>query len=51
MFRINEVLKFGEHRYRVLQQLGKYLVWIDIDDVTAFPELILTSELVMAVLV
>lgn len=49
MFRINEVLKFGEHRYRVLQQLGEYLVWIDIDDVTAFPELILTSELVMAI--
>lgn len=49
MFRINEVLKFGERRYRVLQQLGEYLVWIDIDDASAFPELILTSELIRAI--
>ncbi|MCA0952144.1 Mu transposase C-terminal domain-containing protein [Shewanella chilikensis] len=39
MFRINEVLKIGEHSYRVLQLLGEYLVWIDIDDESAFPEL------------
>jgi transposase InsO family protein len=39
LFRINEVLRFGEQRYRVLQLLNDYLVWIDIDDNSAFPEI------------
>lgn len=49
MFRINEVLKYGEGRYRVLQRIGDCLVWIDIDDDSAFPELASTSELVDAI--
>lgn len=49
MFRINEVLKYGESRYRVLQRIGDCLVWIDIDDDSAFPELASTSELVDAI--
>ncbi|WP_338592906.1 transposase (plasmid) [Shewanella khirikhana] len=49
MFRINEVLKFGENRYRVLQLLGEYLVWIDVDDDSAFPELAATVDLIDAI--
>ncbi|MBY8031501.1 DDE-type integrase/transposase/recombinase [Vibrio fluvialis] len=49
MFRINEVLKLGEHRYRVLELLDEYLVWIDIDDGSAFPELVSNEELIEAI--
>ena len=49
MFRINEVLKFGEQRFRVLQPLGEYLVWIDIDDGSAFPEIASVSDLSEAI--
>lgn len=45
MFRINEVLRFDSQCYRVLQLLGDYLVWINIDEPAAFPELALVSEL------
>ena len=49
MFRINEVLQIGERRYRVLQLLGEHLVWIDIDDDSAFPEITSVGELVEAI--
>ncbi|GAB2692313.1 Mu transposase C-terminal domain-containing protein [Aliiglaciecola aliphaticivorans] len=49
MFRINEILKFGDQRYRVLQPLGEYLVWIDIDDDSAFPEIASVSDLAEAI--
>lgn len=49
MFRINEVLQFGESRFRVLLLLGEYLVWIDVDDDSAFPELAATAELIDAI--
>lgn len=49
MFRINEVLKFGESRYRVLQQFNDYLVWILIDDNAAFPEIASISDLLEAI--
>ncbi|MEQ9832742.1 MULTISPECIES: DDE-type integrase/transposase/recombinase [Gammaproteobacteria] len=49
MFRINEVLKIGERSYRVLQLLGEYLVWIDINDESAFPELASIDELIKAI--
>ncbi len=49
MFRINEVLQFGESRFRVLLLLGEHLVWIDVDDDSAFPELAATAELIDAI--
>ncbi|WP_027858487.1 Mu transposase C-terminal domain-containing protein [Marinobacterium jannaschii] len=49
MFRINDVLQFGDRRYRVLQLLGEHLVWIDIDDESAFPEIAIVEELIEAI--
>ncbi|MCC8466262.1 hypothetical protein [Photorhabdus bodei] len=49
MSRINEVLKFGERRYRVLVLFGEHLVWIDIDDDPAFLEIASICELVEAI--
>lgn len=46
MFRINEVLEFDDHRYRVLQLFGEHLVWIDIDDKSALPKIVLTDQLI-----
>lgn len=40
MFRINEVLGFEQERFRVLSLLGDELVWISIDDQSAFPVLV-----------
>ncbi|EPN3068339.1 hypothetical protein ACTWWB_004200 [Vibrio fluvialis] len=37
MFRISEVLEFEKERFRVLSLLGDELVWISIDDKSAFP--------------
>lgn len=49
MFRINEVVKFDERRYRVLLLLGDQLVWIDIDSASAFPEIASVSDLEEAI--
>ncbi|EOX4198588.1 hypothetical protein ACPF4E_001550 [Vibrio cholerae] len=45
MFRINEVLEFEQERFRVLSLLGNELVWISIDDQSAFPVLVDTEML------
>lgn len=45
MFRINEVLLFHEVRYRVLEVLPRHLVWINLDNSKAFPELITQDEI------
>lgn len=49
MFRINEVLQLNEQRYRVLQVVGDELIWISLDDGTAFPELVSVDELIAAI--
>ncbi|KZK82601.1 Transposon Tn7 transposition protein TnsB [Pseudovibrio sp. Ad13] len=49
MFQINEVLSFDQRRYRILQLMGEHLVWIDIDDKSAFPEIASTDELRSAI--
>ncbi|GAA3923743.1 hypothetical protein GCM10022277_19440 [Litoribacillus peritrichatus] len=46
MFRLNEVLKVNEQRFRVLEFVEDHIVWIDIDDDSALPELI-TEQLLL----
>ena len=48
MFRINDVLQFGAKRFRVLLPIGEAIVWIDIDEKSALPELVEVSELIKA---
>lgn len=48
VFRINDVLQFGAKRFRVLLPLGEAIVWIDIDEKSALPELVEVSELIKA---
>ncbi|GGA75358.1 hypothetical protein GCM10011369_16560 [Neiella marina] len=45
MFQINEVLKLGEHLYRVLLIEGHRIVWISLSDSKAFPEVISIEQL------
>ncbi|WP_027720827.1 Mu transposase C-terminal domain-containing protein [Maridesulfovibrio zosterae] len=45
MFRVNEVLKYEENLFRVLQIFPEQLVWIDIDDPKVFPVIMLIREL------
>jgi transposase InsO family protein len=49
MFRINEVLSLEDKLYRVLAMLPSETVWIDLSDDTAFPSLILSSDLIVAI--
>ena len=49
MFRINEVVKFHDERFRILESLDEQLVWISLDDEKALPELILTGEIYKAI--
>lgn len=49
MFRINEVFEFEQERFRVLRQLSEELVWISIDDKSAFPALIDFGSLYRAI--
>lgn len=43
MQRINDVLQMGEERYRILTMSGNFVIWINIDSVKAFPEVV-TAE-------
>jgi len=49
VFRINEVIKFHDERFRILESLDEQLVWISLDDEKALPELILTGEIYKAI--
>ncbi len=49
MFRINEVLCFNSKLYRILADLGEKLVWIAMEDESAFPSLILKRDLINAI--
>ncbi|MDV6328545.1 DDE-type integrase/transposase/recombinase [Idiomarina sp. Sol25] len=49
MFQINEVVRFYDTRFRVLENINTHLVWINIDDEKALPELILVDEIYGAI--
>ncbi|KAB1442884.1 DDE-type integrase/transposase/recombinase [Pseudodesulfovibrio senegalensis] len=49
MFKINEVLSYDGKQFRVLSLLGEQLVWIDINDSRAFPTLVFTQDLQLAI--
>ncbi|WP_291329401.1 hypothetical protein [Desulfovibrio sp. UCD-KL4C] len=48
MFRVNEVFAYEGKLFRVLQILSEQLVWIDMADPKAFPVVMLTKELRIA---
>ncbi|WP_320006630.1 DDE-type integrase/transposase/recombinase [Maridesulfovibrio sp.] len=48
MFRVNEVLKYESKLFRVLQILSEQIVWIDMAAPKAFPVVMLTKELRIA---
>ena len=45
MFQINEVLLFKDESYRILALLPPHVVWIAVEDIKAFPSLILIDDL------
>lgn len=45
MPRINDVFQVGEEQYRVLGLAGQIVVWIRIDSVKAFPEVVTTTNI------
>ncbi|MDR4885511.1 hypothetical protein RD457_23010 [Serratia marcescens] len=49
MFRINEVLEFENERFRILSRFGSNLVWISIDNKSAFPSIIDLYSLELAI--
>lgn len=48
VFRINEVLRYNDNSYRVLNVFEDSLVWINVEISSAFPEIILINELLSA---
>jgi len=49
VFRINEVLSLDDQLYRILAELPEELVWIAIEDKSAFPSLVSKTELKSAI--
>jgi hypothetical protein len=49
MFRINEILKYNEARYRILALLSMQAVWIRVDNDNSLPSLIDLEELSSAI--
>ncbi|MDY0190834.1 MAG: DDE-type integrase/transposase/recombinase [Desulfuromonas sp.] len=49
MFRINEVLRLEDNLYRILSLLPAGVVWISLEDESAFPELVHKNELLAAI--
>jgi len=49
MFRINEVLRFEDHPYRVLTIYKEEIVWIPIYNASAFPSLVAIDELIQSI--
>lgn len=45
MLRVNDVFRYADCRYRVLNPLGQGFVWIDIDSDKAFPEVVSVAEI------
>ena len=45
MFQINEVVKYNEAPFRVLMQMPDHIIWIALDDTSAFPQLVSKKEL------
>ncbi|WP_291329362.1 Mu transposase C-terminal domain-containing protein [Desulfovibrio sp. UCD-KL4C] len=45
MFRINEVLKYEDQKYRVLEFVGNQIVWINIEKSSGMPSTVLFNEL------
>lgn len=50
MLRINDVIAYGEARYRILNTGGEGYIWINIDSDKALPELIHAPEVEAAIL-
>jgi len=44
MLRVNDVVKLGDERYRILEAGDSRYIWINIDSEKSFPESILVSE-------
>ena len=49
MFRINEVLSYDSEHYRVLKLLQREVVWIKLEDESAFPSIVPQNELEAAI--
>ena len=49
MLRINDVYQYQELSTRILTVLSEHIVWIDINDVKALPEIISKTELFHAI--
>ncbi len=49
MFQINEVVKYNEAPFRVLMQMPDHIIWIALDDTSAFPQLVSKKELEIAI--
>lgn len=49
MFQTNEVLNVDETLYRVLATIDEYIVWIEIEDDSVFPEIVRMSDLIEAI--
>lgn len=49
MFRINEVVKYDDKLYRILSLVPDQIVWICIDDTSAFPSLVNMDDLAEAI--
>ena len=45
MLRINDVIQYEDHRYRVLDFSAPHLIWINLDSEKAFPEVIRIAEI------
>ena len=49
MLRINDVYQYQDLSVRILKILSEHIVWIDINDVKALPEIIRKTELFHAI--
>ena len=49
MLRINDVYQYQDLSIRILKTLSEHIVWIDINDVKALPEIISKTELFHAI--
>ena len=49
MLRINDVYQYQDLSIRILKILSEHIVWIDINDVKALPEIISKTELFHAI--
>ena len=49
MLRINDVVIYGEARYRILNATDEGYIWINIDSDKSFPEQISASEVQAAI--